>query len=498
MTYRICVITQSAAFAASAGMRIRYDRFREGSVGQDVAIVARPIDTIIGKPFDHDVYIFCKTFTPEALVLAALLRREGRLIGQDLFDDYFSQDTDQRLFQYRAWLRQMAPMTDFAICTTPRMRAVLLPYLPLCPITIVEDPVIGYDPGRVAILTDRKIARARSTGRLRMIWFGIGDNPFFPVGLDDLTAPAVLTELGRLQATGWEMVLTVVTNTRALNAQGLARLRMLPVPIALVEWSEAEERALLIDADVALLPVGGQSFSRAKSLNRALTAMEQGCQVLSLGAPLYAALDGHIYRSAAELDTDYRGGALRLCADTAAALGEQLRSIADVYTSAAAFVSAARDQRPGVRPPSRPPAILHGMGTSINLHKLVVGNGGLSIRSPYTEKEWNFSVRFDLEGPMLQVHVLPGICEKYGFPVVLDAGPIEYNGIIFKRLDLDALGIARCLRLLTVDSNIMYDLAAYARVMGTINQVCLSLFDDHVMILADTMPTLPAVPGVTA
>ena len=498
MTFRICVITQSAAFAASAGMRIRYDRFREGSVGLDVTIVAQPIDAIVGKPFDHDVYIFCKTFTPEALILAALLRQHGRIVGQDFFDDYFSQRSDQRLFQYRAWLRQMAPMTDFAICTTPRMRAVLQPYLPHCAITIVEDPVIGYDASRVAVLTDRKIARARAQRHLRIAWFGIGDNPFFPVGLDDLTSPAALTALGRLRAAGWAITLTIATNMRALDKTGLARLRALPVPIALTEWSEAEERAVLIDADIALLPVGGQAFSRAKSLNRALTAMEQGCQVLSLGEPLYAPLDAHLYRSSAELDADYHSGDLRLRAETATILAQHLQSIADVYASAGAFTTAARDARPSAPAPAGPLAVVHGRGTSIDLHKLVVGNRGFSIRSPYTQKRWNFGIRFDLEDGALKAHALPDIVDQYRIPILSGIGMTEYEGVRFHRLDLDMAGLAIASGLVAIDETLLFSLASYPRVMGEIVRICRHLFPDRTTLLVDTAPTLPAVPGVTA
>lgn len=497
MTYRICVITQSQAFAASAGMRIRYDRFREGAVGQDVTITARPIDAVIGKPFDQDVYLFCKTFTPEALVLAARLRNEGHIVGQDFFDDYFSQETDQRLFQYRAWLRQMARMTDFAICTTPQMRTVLQSYMPHCPITIVEDPVIAYDPARVAILTDRKITRAQGTRHLRIAWFGIGDNPFFPVGLDDLTAPAVLTALGRLQASGWRISLTIATNLRALDVAGLARLRALPVAMELIEWTEAQERALLIDSDIALLPVSGQDFSRAKSLNRALTAMEQGCQILSIGEPLYAPLNAFLYRSVVDLDTDYRSGQLRLRKETVTDLDERLRSIANVYVSAAAFIAAARGAQTDALAKSGPPALLHGRTTSIELHKLVGNGHGLSICTPYTRKRWNFDVRFDLEADRLHVRALPHLVERYELPTLGAEADTEQEGAVFQTLDLHALGFADNLSLLAVHDDLLCDLATYSQVMATLGQIVQRLFVEHVLLLVDSTPTLPAVCGIT-
>src|SRR5689334_15150373 len=99
---KICIVIQSEAFRSSAGMRIRYDRFRECLQGTGVSLeVAICSDLVASKIFAHDVYIFCKTFDTMALLLARRLRALGKVIGQDLFDDYFSQTDDPRLQRFR-------------------------------------------------------------------------------------------------------------------------------------------------------------------------------------------------------------------------------------------------------------------------------------------------------------------------------------------------------------------------------------------------------------
>ena len=178
---------------------------------------------------DHDVYVFCKTFDVAALLLARRIRAAGKIVAQDLFDDYFSQHDDPRLQRFRQWLADMAPVTHYAVCSTPRMVDVLRPYMPDIRITAIDDPIIGFDAERVAALAASKAERARATARIDVVWFGIGDNPYFPVGLHDLVAcePA----LASLERLGWDVSLRIVTNKRAVDQGGGGLLRQLSVAI---------------------------------------------------------------------------------------------------------------------------------------------------------------------------------------------------------------------------------------------------------------------------
>ncbi len=487
-------MTQSEAFATSAGMRIRYDRFRDAAIGHDVSIVARPIAEVIREPFDQDVYVFCKTFTPMALALAAVLRNAGKGVGQDLFDDYFSQSGDARLQPYRGWLRQMGRLTDFAICTTPRMAEVVSPFMPDRPISVVGDPVLAYDAARVTILSERKVARARAERRLKLAWFGIGDNPFFPVGIDDLTAAPTLQAIGQLRHLGWDVDLTVATNTRALDSAGLDRLRRLPVPPMILEWSEAVEQDLLKASDVVLLPVSDQGFSKAKSLNRALTAMEQGCQVLSLNAPLYAPLSDFVYRDVEALHGDLIDGTARIRPAAVPQLTELIRTLADPYANADAFVAAARQPQIG---PARPPAIVHGVGSTIELHKYVGGQGGLSIGTPFSQPAWGYGLRFEVSEGRVEAFAAPVVAAALALPVA--GGERQINGQTLVRIETAGLGIDFGPVVMDMRSpNLAAIMAAYPRLMSTIVACCRAWLPNHELLVAETRSDMPAIPGATA
>lgn len=501
---QICIVTQSLQFANSAGMRIRYNRFIECATDRNVAIIVVPIGQLVeARTFEHDVYIFCKTFDATALILAAHLKSVGKTVGQDLFDDYFSQYGDDRLSTYRSWLRDMAAFTDFAICSTPRMAEILAEYMPTIPITAIDDPVIDHDPLRVAAWSQSKIAAAAASRNLNLVWFGIGDNPYFPVGLADLTAHAA--ELARLRMLGWSLRLTIVTNARPLTVDGLALLRGLNLDYRIVEWTEEAEDRGLRDADVALLPVSGQPFSRAKSLNRAITALDNGCQVLSQGFPLYKRLDAFIYRSVDDLAADLDRGACRLSAVTTPALTRCFAALANPFVSADRFVAASRaawtavDPMDGAVQAGRTACgVIHGWDTRISLHKLVQRLGGLSIRSPFCSEPWNFPVRYDVIGCRLVLRVEVRLCERLGIPTKSGpVGPVRIVALEFSEVDLGRLGIEELPSVIAADVTPVVQRHLYGEVMRQVILCTQAVFPGHALLTSDlsasAMPSIEPV-----
>ncbi|KMO27385.1 hypothetical protein VQ03_30560, partial [Methylobacterium tarhaniae] len=59
-------------------------------------------------------------------------------------------------------------------------------YMPHAPITIVPDPIEEFDRTALEQRVSGKIRTAVEARRLSIYWFGIGDNPFFSVGVRDL------------------------------------------------------------------------------------------------------------------------------------------------------------------------------------------------------------------------------------------------------------------------------------------------------------------------
>jgi hypothetical protein len=485
---KICIVIQSDAFRDSAGMRIRYDRFRE-KLDPLVATIetATVAELSASKTFEHDAYVFCKTFDIAALLLARRIRLSRKVVGQDLFDDYFSQTADPRLQRYRDWMRDMAPVTDFAICSTPRMAEVIRSYLPSASISVVEDPIVGLDAARVACVAEAKVDEARTSRVLKVSWFGIGDNPLFPVGLTDLATCE--SELALMERLGWTVQLSIVTNRRAFEGAGAEGLRRLSGGFKVVEWTEESEQIALSEATVAIIPVNGQSFSRAKSLNRAITALHAGCQVLSIGYPLYERLAPLIYRSADELIEAIANRRPRLRAETAGALEERISALADPTKAAHAFVNEAQRPVQAARPkPQGPTCVLHGLSSTISTHKSVGAIGGLSVKTIFCKAPWNFPVRFDQQGSGIVMLVTAQVADRFALPVTETSEPERIGDFDFVRVDQEKLGLRSLHMNRSLGPNPLLNLALYADVMAYAEEGCAAAFPGADVLVSDSSP----------
>ena len=497
---KICIVIQSDDFRDSAGMRIRYDRFRDSLDSAEVTIEAATIaELAAAKTLDHDVYVFCKTFDIAALLLARRVRAAGKAVGQDLFDDYFSQHSDSRLQRYRDWLRDMATVTDFAICSTPQMAEVVRPYLPDLPITAIDDPVIGFEPAAVAALAEQKVEQARSTRSIDLLWFGIGDNPFFPVGLTDLAACE--GELATMQRLGWTVRLRILTNRRPFEGAGGEVLRRFGLGFELIEWSEEREREELAAASVAIIPVNGQAFSRAKSLNRAVTALAAGCQVLNPGYPLYERLGEFVYRSTEQLLDDLSAGRCRLGAASIDELAATLAVLADPSKAASSFVAeaqAALERLSFRKRAAGPVCLLHGRASPIAAHKAVGAIGGYSVKTIFCKAGWNFPIRFESEHGEIVMRLTPQIAEKFGVPL-RDAGARRLGIFDLVLADTEGMGVPALRITLSDCSNPVLDLVIYEDVMRFAQQCCAAAFPGADILISDTSifarrPVTPVLP----
>lgn len=486
---KVCIVIQSEAFRASAGMRIRYDRFREFIANPDVTLDAIPCEVIAAaNSLDHDVYVFCKTFDTMALLLARRIANAGKIVGQDLFDDYFSQSRDLRLGRFREWLQNMAPVTDFAMCSTPRMVEVVQPYLPQTSILAIDDPIIGFDPFMVAALADLKTRRARNSRVLDIVWFGIGDNPYFPVGLNDLAACEPI--FARLERLGWHVRLRIVTNRRPFDRGDAELLRALGVEYVVEEWTEKAEQDALTDATVAILPVNGQSFSRAKSLNRAITALNRGCQVMSVGYPLYRRLDEYIYRSAEEMSADILSGNSKMRGDRIPGLTATLSLFANPLHAAEMFFEQARTSLMNKTKTVSTPSLLcllHGHSTTSHLHKMAGALGGISVSTIFSDRNWNFPVRFDLESNEMRMRVTLSLAERYDMPV-RETNPIRVLDLDLVEVDLAALGHSPLRVHVPQGATALHTLSIYPDVMAFARDCCASAFGKVDVLISDTSP----------
>jgi hypothetical protein len=424
----LVVLIPSADYLENAGARIRYLRIQE-----DLAALGCRLEFILINEFEVgqancDAILISKCHDARAIVCAIRAGEQGIPVGVDLFDDYFSQHLDSRMVRYRNWLSQLAPRLAFALCSTPTMAGVLRSYRTDLPVHIMNDPALKVDPVQLAQALHDKGRAFVDRQTLEVCWFGIGRNPHFPVGIHDLAAfGGALSESLRH---GIKPQMTVLTNAQTLRAADLAAIRRLPVPVTVEIWSEAREAELLKTAHAAFIPVNAQSFSAAKSLNRAWTALAAGCQVISAGYPLYDELDPIIYRDINTLVKDFRSGRTRLHVDNLhqlielhERLGSPVRESAKLFEFLAGRVENSTPRRGGLL------GLIHGSATSGGAHKFAQRHGALAIRSPFCSAELGCDVTFWAEHPGAPLHVLlnqraHALAEACGFYALVPAGRI--------------------------------------------------------------------------
>ena len=122
---RLAAVLPGDSARGNAGVRIRYDRLRPRleALGHRLDFVTIDRFRDENTPLDADLYVFLKIYDARSLVLARRMRAEGRRVGIDLFDDYFSPSPDPRLVHLRRWFRDMRPALDLVLRGTPALAA---------------------------------------------------------------------------------------------------------------------------------------------------------------------------------------------------------------------------------------------------------------------------------------------------------------------------------------------------------------------------------------
>lgn len=389
---KLAVLVPSEEYKSWAGARIRYNRIRPALAVLGIDLILEDIGTFDPLTADCDTVLVSKCHDPKSLIIAATMSHRGKFVGIDLFDDYFSVATDSRLVRYRNWLTEIIGSCHFALCSTEAMTKVVSNYRSDLPAHVMNDPAHEHDVDRLSVLVQKKLSDAHEDKLLKVVWFGIGDNAFFSVGLADLSAYGMV--LGELTRSGMDVELTVLTNARALSAEGLSLISQLPIRTSVREWSEEAEGQVLQEAILAFLPVNAQGFSAAKSLNRAVTALSSGCQVLSVGYPLYQALDTLIYRDPKTFMMDFAASSLRLSGDSMAEYVDRMEALANAEKEAQQLASFLSSLKLGNVPRPVPLSLVHGHSTREDAHILVQQTGGFSVASPFCSAALNFDVVF--------------------------------------------------------------------------------------------------------
>ena len=388
---RIVVAVPSEDQKHTAGVRIRYHRLAPFVTALGHELVVELVDDIVAGPsVPSDVFLISKCYDARSVILASELRGRGCQVGADFFDDYYTQFRDSRFVHLRQWLGQIAGSLTFGLCSTRSMQETAGTYLPGRPFHVMNDPCEAAAMDDLEPALAAKLERTQRTGIIDIGWFGIGDNPYFDVGLSDLRYFG--DTLASAACHGLQPRLTILTNRRAMTPARLALLSRLPIPWTLEEWSEEAELQLLAASYACFLPVNAQRFSTAKSLNRAVTALTAGAQVLSAGYPLYTTFDPFIYRSAGDLAADAAGGRPLVRQETLSDLLALLDRHANPAAEARALVSFIESLPAAATSDSPLYAVVHGRHSGIAIHKSVQRRRHLSIAGAFPIREINYDM----------------------------------------------------------------------------------------------------------
>lgn len=508
---RLLFLVPTNVHKVTAGSRIRYDRL--GAADERFEIAVESFEELTDATFETcDICVFSKTYSVEAITLARQLHQAGKIIGIDVFDDYFSQIDDSRLLRFRMWLGCMAQLCQFALCSTNVMRDVVKHYAPGLPVHVVPDPFAEIDPASLARTLASKLDQARTGGTIDVLWFGNGSNPFFTVGLHDVAAYS--WSLADLASGSRGVSLTILTDNPSQTSGSLARLGKLPVPYLIDTWSVKAEREALERAFVSFIPVSGQSFSRAKSFNRALTAISAGTQVLSPGFPLYRDLDAAIYADALELLSDLDRGKCRLrvenvdeIAKTAGGMSE-IRMVANnlfLFLNDLLQVGGVGKGNKAAAAPSLPTQGIRRLlvtASSPETHALIYGfeydglmaraakaAGVLQVKTPFARRERAYDIRIEhRRGRQLEVWIEPRISSLLAEALRGKCSePQRVGKVRMLKVDVGTAGLlAHDPIIATSDLRmIVNETDSYRKFLADVQRVCSGLFPTVQFSLAD-------------
>ena len=312
---KIIFVVPSSQWLTSAGVRIRYQRLEPFFKINDCTVNIIPIQDVSESYLRcADVVILSKVFSTDSIHIMTLCRNFGVKIGIDLFDDYFSDNRLSVFRRFHDWLELTSQIIDFIICSTDRMKSIASQYFNpqlIHKINDTKDASITFSETKR--LLDAKIVELSAKNHLNILWFGMGDNPYFNVGISDLSNYS--NALFQIKKLTNSINFTILTNERALNAKNLTRISRLPIQSKLEIWSECKEKNYLRESHLAFMPVSHQNFSVAKSPNRCLTALSYGCQILSNGFDLYHDFSEFIYKNTRNWSEDYKNSTFRFSSD---------------------------------------------------------------------------------------------------------------------------------------------------------------------------------------
>ncbi len=227
----------------------------------------------------YSIVIFSKLYDPANRKLADKLRAAGVRTILDLSDNHFYNPDDVPLYQTAAAdMKEMARVVDAVICCSAHLAGVVKREAGLKTIPIVVGDAVEtfnfpvdarspFDPPRGV--------------PFRIVWFGSHGSPNAPAGLEDLLRiKKHLENAERERSTE----LVVISNNHEKFKAIAEKIR---VPSRYVEWEDAAFAKELGRANLVVIPITPNPYTKCKSNNRLATALWYGVPAIADRIPAY-------------------------------------------------------------------------------------------------------------------------------------------------------------------------------------------------------------------
>lgn len=235
----------------------------------------------------YSLVIFSKLYGASDQQIAASLAARGVKTILDVCDNHFYNPFNLPEYHRAALdLRQMARMVDRVVCCSPHLGGVVAREVGLAlPPLIVGDavevmslPIDARDPFSPHL-----------DEPFRIVWFGSHGSPNAPSGMEDLVRIAKHLEKA---AKSRESELVVISN----NQEKFASLQQrLPITSRYVEWGEGALMTEFGRANLVVVPVSPNPFTKCKSNNRIATALWHGIPTVADRIPAYDELSEFVF-----------------------------------------------------------------------------------------------------------------------------------------------------------------------------------------------------------
>jgi len=287
----------------NAGYKIRTKPLTDALKNYDISVEILELSDFIANyqtlKSNCQMVIFSKLFNDLALLLAFELKKTGKILILDLFDNYlaYSPSCLGRGLQRR--MATLVSLADGVIASTENMKQIVQK-LGCHNVIQISDP-IQPDLNKEQFFNKWYL----SDHELIFTWFGISGNPYYKAGLIDLIESARrISNLFRQLAPIYKCRLVICTNKNPEIIKVLAVMRSYSIPTSFQVWEPESFELLMSQTHCVLIPTNNTPFVTAKTHNRASTAIVSGCLVLVDDHPEYNQLVPHVYQNWSDFTSD--------------------------------------------------------------------------------------------------------------------------------------------------------------------------------------------------